>query len=302
MALVNAFGDLALDASVQAVLTELQQKLEPGQAVTVSSVGGTVTVSGTVGLDAASLAALEAIDVRQSGSWSVTVTGSVTVGNFPAVQPVSDNGGSLTVDGTVNVGNFPASQPVSGTVSVSNFPSSQPVTGPLTDTQLRAAAVPVSVSFPATQNVAVTSSVEVEVKNDAGSPLPVNGTVAVGNFPASQPVTDNGGSLTTDGSYDERYSGGKSAYATTVNAIGDTTLVTPAAGKAIRVVWVSAIPSPDNVSANRVRFKFGAGGAPFYEAYAVAHWEVFQGAVNTPLVLNAATAEPVSVTVHYREV
>lgn len=33
-------------------------------------------------------------------------------------------------------------------------------------------------NFPATQNVAVTSSVEVEVKNDTGNPIPVNGTVA----------------------------------------------------------------------------------------------------------------------------
>jgi hypothetical protein len=105
-----------------------------------------------------------------------------------------------------------------------------------------------------------------------------------------------------EGTFDERYSGGKSAYATTVAAAGDTTLVTPASGNAIRVVWVAAIPSPDNAGANRVRFKFGAAGAPFYEAYALAHWEVFQGAVDVPLVLNLATNEPVSITVHYREV
>lgn len=51
-------------------------------------------------------------------------------------------------------------QPVSGTVNVGNFP--------------------------ATQNVAVTSSVEVEVKNDSGSPIPVT----------SQPVTSNTSSIT----------------------------------------------------------------------------------------------------------
>lgn len=43
-------------------------------------------------------------------------------------------------------------QPISGSVSVSNFPSSQ--------------------------NVVVTSIPEVEIKNDSGSPIPVNGTVA----------------------------------------------------------------------------------------------------------------------------
>lgn len=104
-----------------------------------------------------------------------------------------------------------------------------------------------------------------------------------------------------EGSFDERYSGGKSAVATTITAAGDTTLITPAAGNAIRVVWVSAIPSPDNTAANRVRFSFGAGPA-FYEAYALSHWEVFQGGVDVPLVVNAQTAEPVSITVHYRQV
>jgi hypothetical protein len=49
---------------------------------------------------------------------------------------VTDNDGSLTVDGTVNIGNFPA-----------------------------------------TQNVAIVSSVELEIKNDSGNPIPVNGTV-----------------------------------------------------------------------------------------------------------------------------
>ena len=59
-----------------------------------------------------------------------------------------------------------ASQPV---VIASNQ-SAVPVSGPLTDAQLRASAVPVSVSnFPATQ--------------------PVSGTVAVSNFPATQAVS-----------------------------------------------------------------------------------------------------------------
>jgi hypothetical protein len=45
-------------------------------------------------------------------------------------------------------------------------------------------------NFPATQNVAVTSSVEVEVKNDSGNPIPVSGTVT---------ITDGSGSITIDG-------------------------------------------------------------------------------------------------------
>lgn len=33
---------------------------------------------------------------------SLTISGTVTVGNFPTSYPVTDNGGSLTVDGTVS--------------------------------------------------------------------------------------------------------------------------------------------------------------------------------------------------------
>ena len=45
-------------------------------------------------------------------------TPTVSVGNFPATQPVS---------GTVNVGNLPATQVVSGTVTVGNLPATQNV-------------------------------------------------------------------------------------------------------------------------------------------------------------------------------
>lgn len=105
----------------------------------------------------------------------VTVDGSVAVSNLPATQPVS---------GTVAVSNLPATQPVSGTVAVSNQP-----TQPLTNTELRAAAVPVSGPLTDTQLRAAA--------------VPVSGTVTVSNPtagpPAVQPVNDNGGSLTVDG-------------------------------------------------------------------------------------------------------
>lgn len=46
-----------------------------------------------------------------------TVNGTVSVGNFPAVQPVDDNGGSLTIDGTVSVNNFPGGSVGAATVT-----------------------------------------------------------------------------------------------------------------------------------------------------------------------------------------
>lgn len=66
---------------------------------------------GTVGLTDAEL---RATPVPVSGTVAVSNhPASVSVSNFPAAQPVTDNGGSLTVDGTVAVSNFPATQPVS---------------------------------------------------------------------------------------------------------------------------------------------------------------------------------------------
>ena len=114
---------------------------------------------------------------------------------------------------------LPALQSGNAPVTVVNFPSTQAVTGPLTDAQLRAAAVPVSFSWagftgltdtqlrasalpvavssapgltdaqlratpvPVNGSVSVTGSVE--IANDSGNPLPVSGTF----WQATQPVS-----------------------------------------------------------------------------------------------------------------
>lgn len=119
----------------ESTLSTLNSKFVSGTDI------GDVTINNASGASAVNI---------QDGGNSITVDGSISVSNFPAVQPVSDNGGSLTVDGSV---------------AVSNFPVSQAVTGPLTDIELRASPVSTSVS----------------------------------NFPAVQPVSDNGSSLTVDG-------------------------------------------------------------------------------------------------------
>lgn len=62
-------------------------------------------------------------------------------------------------------------------------------------------------NFPATQNVAVTSSVEIEVKNDSGNPVPVSGTVTANAGTGPFPVSDNSGSLTVDGTVAATQSG-----------------------------------------------------------------------------------------------
>jgi hypothetical protein len=86
-------------------------------------------------------------DVKKIGGTVVAVNSGnadngtqriVIASNQPAI-PISDNGGSITVDGTVGIS---GSVPVTGTF----WQATQPVSGPLTDTQLRATAVPVSLA------------------------------------------------------------------------------------------------------------------------------------------------------------
>lgn len=93
----------------------------------------------------------------------------------------------------------------------------------------------------------------------------------------------------------------KKAQAALVSAAGDTTFITPTSGKSLRVLWVAFVPDSDNLLSTRVQVKFGAAGAPFYLGYAMAHWEVFEGGLNIPLVINLSAAQAVAVTVHYEE-
>lgn len=97
-----------------------------------------------VALDSATLAALE--------------NTTVTVSNFPSVQPINDNGGSITVDGSVAI---------TGSVAV---------TGPLTDSELRASPVPVSGTV--TANLGTIAGVATETTLSAlNTKIPANLTV-----------------------------------------------------------------------------------------------------------------------------
>ncbi len=80
-------------------------------------------------------AELRATPVPVSATFTPSGTQDVNIVGTTVTQPVS---------GTVSVSNFPATQPVSGTVAISSVGGTVAVTGPLTDTQLRAAVVPVT--------------------------------------------------------------------------------------------------------------------------------------------------------------
>lgn len=96
-----------------------------------------------------------------------------------------------------------------------------------------------------------------------------------------------------------RYGGGKIAVCDTVTASGDTSIYTPAAGNAVRLFWVSAINDPDEETTPLIKILLGA--TEVYRAYAVAHWEVFEGAADEALVVNLSGAASVAFTAHIEE-
>ena len=172
----DAGGSLTVDGSVSV------SNLPASYPVTDN--GGSLTVDGTVGISGTvpvSGTFWQTTQPVSDAGGSLTVDGSVSVSNFPATQPVSGsvtaNAGTGTfavsstqlptalVSDRLKVDGSGVTQPVSGSISVSNFPATQAVTGtfwqatqpisgtvtantglsqPLTDTQLRATAVPVS--------------------------------------------------------------------------------------------------------------------------------------------------------------
>lgn len=129
-----------------------------GSAVSVT---GSVAVTGPLTdaqLRATAVPISGALTDTELRATPVPISGTVTV---------TDGSGPLTVDGTVSI---------TGTVGVTQSTSPWVVTGPLTDTQLRATAVPVS--GPLT---------DVQLR---ATPVPVSGTVT---------ITDGSGPITVDG-------------------------------------------------------------------------------------------------------
>ena len=138
----------------------------PALAAGTNNIGDVDVASlpGTVAADIAAIkVATELLDNAYGASGSSSTLGMLRVGgtdgtnnrtfsvNSSGHLNIADGGNSITVDGTVGIsGTVPVSgtfwqttQPVSGTVGISG---TVPISGALTDTQLRATAVPVSLA------------------------------------------------------------------------------------------------------------------------------------------------------------
>ena len=92
-----------------------------------------------------------------------------------------------------------------------------------------------------------------------------------------------------------------------VSGVGNNTLITPTAGKALRVHYASYNP----LAAVEVAFRFGATGTLWLRNDLLANsviakdfdnFRFLQGAADVPLMLNLSVAVPVNWTVFYLEV
>ncbi len=137
----------------------------------------------TVLIDAASLAQLESISVQNNVSTDMLDRSGRLVGIVSLDAAALAALESITAVGPLTDTQLRATPvPISGDVSGDLTISGTVATDGLTDTELRATPVPIS------GNVDVLGAVE--IMNDAGNPIPVNGTVT---------ITDGSGPVTVDG-------------------------------------------------------------------------------------------------------
>jgi hypothetical protein len=222
--------------------------------------------------------------------------GTVRLGKSD-LKVLTDAMENISVDiGEVNI-DFPDEYPLPAAQVATLTPQSDA----LTDSQLRATPVDVEgtvavVNFPATQ--------------------PVSGTVAVSNFPATQPVsgtvTANLGTIdgvATEATLLALLAAASltpvSTLAATVDVTGPTDVLTPAAGKKLRLRWLFAQSDPSNSGTSVITFRLGGtvvykfeldAGQPF------AHSMVVDGAVDGALSVELGNTNPVYVNVDYEEV
>lgn len=86
----------------------------------------------------------------------------------------------------------------------------------------------------------------------------------------------------------------------TVVSSGDTTVHTPAAGKAIRLRWVYAVNNPTATSAPLIKVKLGAEEK--FCVFALSKRQLVTGAADAPLVVNLSEAGMVAFTAILEEI
>lgn len=152
---------------------------------------------------------------------------------------------------------------------------------------------------------------ELQTKLDAGGVVALDGatlaaleaiTSTVANFPADYP--DAAVLASVSALLDRSQNNDPSAIPLTADTGQITSVspltVTPAAGNAIRLWWVSAIGDPDNSATGVVTVTLAPHGT-VYRAPAVAHRQRFDGDADEALTVAVVGSGTFEATVHYEE-
>lgn len=288
-------------AELSNLLTELQQKLETGQAVPLdaATIADLQTVTASISNfptdypDDAAAALLAGIKAVLEGTLTTNALTDAQLRATPVPVDIQDASITVEVAESVEISNDEGNPiPVTGTVDVGNFPTQ---TG-LTDAQLRAAPVPVDIAD-ATLTVEIPG--EVEISNDDNNPIPVTVTSVSTTITAVGPLTDaqlRAASVDVSDSGEREYT----HVVATVTASGDTTIHTPASGKAIRLRWIYAVNDPTSETAPLIKVKLGS--TEIYRVYALSKRQLKTGAVNDALVINLSGTASVAVTAILEEI
>lgn len=86
-----------------------------------------------------------------------------------------------------------------------------------------------------------------------------------------------------------------------VTVSGDTILITPTAGKRIRIRWIYAINDPVATTSTKMKIRFGTNG-PIYNVWALSKRQMVTGGVNEILYINLSNTANVAVTIIYEEI
>lgn len=115
---------------------------------------------------------------------------------------------------------------------------------------------------------------------------------------------EGGGLVASDVGITRRFGGGKTTESQVIEAEGENTLVTPAAGKALTLYWIALETSEANASEVLAEVKVGTKTP--YTWYlgkpgAFMHWEVISGAPNAKLTVKLSAAMKVAASFTYSE-
>ena len=286
---VDASGNLLVDMATPSGLATAanQSTMISDLAAIETSVGSIDTKTPSLGQAIAAASVPVVLPLSQISALSplssVTVTQSTGSNLHVAVDSLPSLPTGSNAIGSVSVSNFPITQPVSGTVSVSG---SVAVTGPLTDTQLRATAVPVSVSSLPLPSGAATETTLSALNTKIPSSLTVTSTrLLVDGSGVTQPVSVSALPLPTGAS--------TSALQTTGNSsLSSIDGKTPALGQALAAASVPVVLTAAQLTTLTPLSSVSVSNFPASQAVTGTFFQATQpvSASSLPLPTGAATS------------